>query len=212
MKGLILALMLATMLAAGSASGGTLSDAVMAPGLLEDLRAGSSIRYAHSRHVPQATALTEQGMAPLDEVAQGVVELTVVPGDTGPRLLLSRGRDADETPRPVGEFPAGGSNPVLLFFLENTVRAMVAQTGGSPYYIRNRIREALAAAEVAGGPGTVVLHPFETDPNRARMGDFAGLSLSLSYDPAIPARILELKADTAAGGQGYTETLTLMPE
>ena len=40
------------------------------------------------------------------------------------------------------------ANPLLLYFLETTVRAMAEATGGSPYYIRNRIREALVAADL----------------------------------------------------------------
>ena len=39
----------------------------------------------------------------------------------------------------------GVEHPILLFFLENVVRSMATQTGGSPYYIRNRIRDSLVA-------------------------------------------------------------------
>ena len=58
---------------------------------------------------------------------------------------------ATDKPQPVGTFPAGVANPLLLYFLETTVRATAEATGGSPYYIRNRIREALVAADL--GPG-----------------------------------------------------------
>ena len=43
-------------------------------------------------------------------------------------------------------------------------------------------------------------------------GAFADLTLQLRFDPADPARILELSADTAAGEGGYHETLVLLPE
>ena len=55
-------------------------------------------------------------------------------------------REEDGEDAPVGTFPPAWPNPVLLYFLETTVRAMAEATGGSPFYIRNRIREALAAA------------------------------------------------------------------
>ena len=52
--------------------------------------------------------------------------------------------------------------------------------------VRNRIREALAAAGLGqeGTPREVTFMPFEDDPNRARMGAFADLAIELRFDPA----------------------------
>ena len=80
----------------------------------------------------------------LEDVAGGEVRLEVVAAGDGRELRLVREEDGRSAP--VGTFPAGVANPLLLYFLETTVRAMAEATGGSPYYIRNRIREALGAA------------------------------------------------------------------
>ncbi|MFT4151840.1 MAG: hypothetical protein QM656_16685 [Paracoccaceae bacterium] len=215
MKAFIIAMALAAGLMAGPAGAGPLSDLIMAPGVLAQAPAGPVFHYAHSRHLPGHPAGTAPpqpagGMAPPKPVVDGTLTLTAGPGDHGPQLVLTR-TEAGET-HPVATFPAAGPNPVLLFFLENTVRVMATETGGSPFYIRNRIRAALADAGAGATEGEVLLHPFETDPNRARMGDFATLALHLAFDPARPGRLVELKADTAAGPAGYTETLALQAE
>ena len=77
---------------------------------------------------------------------------------------------------------------------------MATLTGGSPDYIRNRIKDAVfRGGSIAreGGVTTVVARPFESDPNRARMGGFETLQLRfvLGDDPAAPIR--EMVAETA---------------
>ena len=88
--------------------------------------------------------------------------------DGKPALRLVR--ETEGKAQPVGTFPPGVANPLLLYFLETTVRVTAEATGGSPYYIRNRIREALIAAdggaEEAEGGRAVTLTPFAADPNR----------------------------------------------
>jgi hypothetical protein len=185
------------------AAAGALSDLLMAPRLFGDEPVGASVGYAEERTVP--------GEGSLEDVAGGEVRLEVVATADGRELRLVREKDG--RPVPVGTFPAGTANPVLLYFLETTVRGMAEATGGSPYYIRNRIREALAASGLGEGePREVTLAPFAADPNRARMGGFADLAIRLRFDPARPARILELSADTPDGAEGYHERLVLIAE
>jgi hypothetical protein len=181
---------------------GALTDLLMAPGVFGEAPAGEAVAYGETR--------TVAGEGSIEDVADGTVRLEVVGAGDGRELRLVRGGDGGE----VGTFPAGSANPVLLYFLETTVRAMAEATGGSPFYIRNRIREALAAAGLGpeGAPGEVTLVPFEKDANRGRMGGFADLAIRLRFDPGQPARIIELSADTPAGADGYHETLVLIPE
>lgn len=205
-------------LSAVPAGAGPLSDLVMAPGLFAAAPEGPVLHYAFDRTLPAQAAGSDPAGAGLGlvrprAVAEGEVTLTKAPGKNGPVLQL--GLDEGQGPHVVAEFSPGGTNPVLLFFLENVVRNIAVQTGGSPFYIRNRIREALAAADtgtVSDGTATVVLQPFDADPNRPRMGEFAGLTLSLRYDPADPGRFVELLADTARAGGSYSEALRLIPE
>jgi len=193
---LLLALMLPPPAAAGQ-----LSDLLMAPGLFEDAGDGPLLTYAEARSAPEVA-----GLEPLDD---GRLLLAMAEGPDGRKLKLAQ--DVDGTERPVSSFSAGTANPVLLYFLEATVRDMSAATGGSPFYIRNRMREALAAADLGpeADPREVVLHPFEADRNRARMGAFGDLALRLRFDADEPARLLELSADTAGDAGGYHHRLTL---
>ena len=81
----------------------------------------------------------------------GAVRLAVV--EVRARATRARARPARRTAASgrSRDFPAGGANPVLLYFLETTVRDLRRATGGSPYYIRNRMREALVAADLGAG-------------------------------------------------------------
>lgn len=183
---------------------GSLSDLLMAPGLLAGAPDGVALVYERDRATPS--------VLPGGDVADGRLVLTALDGARGRALALSR-QEGGAT-QPVAEFPASGANPVLLYFLETTARSMADATGGSPFYIRNRMREAFGAAEAAAGGAVeeVTLRPFVADRNRGRMGVFADLALTLRFDPDEPARILELSADTAAGEGGYHDRLVLIAE
>lgn len=193
-----LALVLALCLS-GAASAGPLSDPIMAEGVFADAGAGEVLQYSLSSNGPgdAAPALSALRLLVMD--------------DNGTKFLLLD-QEAGGTRSEIARFPAASANPLLLYFLENIVRDMSQATGGNPFYIRNRIRAALIAAEAAPGADgriTVTLEPFAADPNRDRLGPFAGLRLQVSFDPAEPGRLLSLKADTGAGPGGYSEEMIL---
>ncbi|MCF7698258.1 hypothetical protein [Loktanella sp. M215] len=194
---------------------GPLTDLIMAPGTLTDLPSYAVVRYTLDRRLPglpagQAMPGAGTGVPLPDAVVDGEVLMTVTPGETGPQIVMTR-IEGDQT-KPVASFSAKGPNPVLIFFLENVVRNMAAQTGGSPFYIRNTMRATLAEAapDLSGtGPQTVSLTPFAQDPNAARMGDWAGLAVDLTFDPADPGMITQLAAHAGDGPGAYSETMTL---
>jgi hypothetical protein len=194
-------LLLLFLLAPLPTAAGTLSELLMAPALFEAAPVGSAVAYGEDRSVPDAAGMT------VEDVADGRVRLEVVAAGEM-RLVREEGGEAV----PLGTFPSGAANPLLLYFLETTVRAMAEATGGSPYYIRNRIREALVASDLGSVQGEAVLAPFTHDANRDRMGAFGSLVIRLRFDPAEPSRILELSADTAAGDAGYHERMLLAAE
>ena len=122
---------------------------------------------------------------------------TTDPSDGQP--LLEMRQTAGDGTRVVGRFPVSAGDPVVVVFLENTARDMAMLTGGSPFYIRNRIKDALAnaAPPVSGASGfTVELQPFADDPNRDRMKGFETLWLRFRFaeDPSRPIR--EMVAET----------------
>ena len=98
---------------------------------------------------------------------------------------------------------------------------MAQSAGGSPYYIRNRVKDALVqpaqietgTAEVDGttvDTRTVTLRPFESDPNRDRMAGWADLELRVTMSEAVPGWYLALEAeapDAEGGGPVYLSTM-----
>ncbi|KHQ51569.1 hypothetical protein [Mameliella alba] len=110
--------------------------------------------------------------------------------------------------RGLGRFPASVGNPMIMYFYESVIRDMAEAAGGSPYYIRNRVKEALVApAEVEEGtamfdgrsvPVRIVrLHPFAEDPNRARMKGFGELEMRVVMSEDVPGWYLSLTAETS---------------
>ncbi|MCA0941998.1 hypothetical protein LCM08_19070 [Salipiger pacificus] len=114
--------------------------------------------------------------------------------------------------RNLGSFPASVGNPMIMYFYETVIRDMAETAGGSPFYIRNRIKDSLVRpAEVETGEAlyggetietrTVTLRPFAEDPNRARMQGFGDLELRVTMSEAVPGWYLSLIAE-APGGEG----------
>lgn len=203
---------------------GGVSDQIMQPGLYSAAPGGEVLRYRVERSLAPAPGAGWPGAGhgiALPEALQGAALVLERAEATPDRLRLTLAPDATAPGRVLSELPQAAPNPVLLFWLENIVRAASVQTGGSPFYLRNRIREALVAAEIspdAAGISHLELTPFAAlgAEERARLGAFAGLRLGIRWHQASPGRILELKADTSGDGEaapgGYHEHLILQPE
>jgi hypothetical protein len=187
------------------------TEALFAEGIFSNMPAGQEITYNHARRGPASPGFTP--------VMDGrIVIATGQAADGTPGLFLTI--ETDGRQHQIADFPGNGGNPVLMIFLESAVNSMAAISGGSPYYIRNRIKDALReGGDVADGPQDfagqavatheVMLHPFKTDPNRGRMGEFAELSLRFVVSDAVPGRFLLLSADTPDVADGYHETISL---
>lgn len=205
----LLAILLSGLALAGPAPAETVTDALFAEGVFVTLSPGKEISYAHVRSGPA-------GME-FPPLTDGAMVLTR--SDEG-AARLSLTQITDLSSRNLGEFSAEGGNPVVLVFLESVARNMASLTGGSPFYIRNRIKDALRSG---GDPtsarepfaGRVVaaqaftLRPFTDDPNRGRMGDLADLTLRFVVSPTVPGHVLSLSADTSDPATGYHETIKL---
>jgi hypothetical protein len=114
-----------------------------------------------------------------------------------------------ERRQPAGPFPSLVGNPVLLLFLERDVAEMSRTLRGSPYYIRNRIREALGAATLAEPARfafdgreiegwRVTVSPFGHDRNREKLREHAGKRYEFTLSDAVPGRLYELRTSTPA--------------
>lgn len=199
LRPILVALMLLVTPMAAAASPAT--DAVFRSGVFDGLPAGQVVSYAHDRTGPAA-----EGFAPL---SGGTITLeTAPPPGAGQEPVLRVAITANGATQRLNEFPQSGGNPVLMIFLEDVTRLMAQITGGSPFYIRNRIKDALKAGELTALPDggqEATFRPFTDDPNADRMGDFAGLVLRLRMD-GQPGYYQSLSAETAPGG--YAETIT----
>lgn len=118
-------------------------------------------------------------------------------------------------------------NPVIVAVMEEDVKDMQKALGGSPFYFRTKLREALAAETPAepikiefGGKTVdgwkVALKPFKDDQkNHGKLREFADRSYELTFSDAVPGGLYTLKTVTPkAGGEGalVTEELTLKSE
>jgi len=117
-----------------------------------------------------------------------------------------------EKRRGLGIFPASVGNPMIMYFYESVIRDMAETAGGSPFYIRNRVKEALVQpSEMETGQAVfngktiqttkIDLYPFAEDPNRGRMGGFGELVLSVTMSEDVPGWYLSLVAE-ANGSDG----------
>lgn len=197
------------------ATAGEAQDRLFALGVLDAVETGRKLVYSHARTGSVAAAAAAPG------IADGRVEVLLIP-------VGEDGRNAEVTlhdgarVRAFNPFPAAAGNPLLMIFMETNVQTMAAATGGSPHYIRNRMREALRSQD-AGRPVEIDLDgtrvaaerfnfaPFAGDPNAPRMGAFAELEISFVLSEAVPGHYAVLEAVSGAGPDGtpaLRETMT----
>ncbi|RQP06388.1 MAG: hypothetical protein D1H97_07750 [Paracoccus sp. BP8] len=191
LRGLAMIGLLASPLAAGEAG-----DLVFAERGPWDLSQGPLV-WALRQTGPEV-----EGFTPLGE---GTISLSQVADPSDGQPVLELAEETARIQRRIGPFPVSGGDPALTFFLETTARDMVALTGGSPFYIRNRLKDALfRGGEVRReGEATVaVFAPFREDENRERMFGFDTLELRFTLgDPKRPIRRMLAETGPLAGGR-----------
>ena len=154
---------------------------------------------------PLVWTLSQQGpeVEGFKPLGQGTITLSQIidPSDGKPVLQLDEA--TARISRKIGPFPVSGGDPSLTFFLETVARDMAALTGGSPFYIRNRIKEALfRGGEVVTRDGQRIasFRPFADDPSRERMYGFDSLTLRFVLDdPSTPIRQMLAETGPLAG-------------
>lgn len=191
---------------------GEAQDRLFATGVLDGTATGQRLVFAHERGGSLDTGRVQP-------IAGGEIELALIPGEAGERQAEVTLREGERV-RSRATLSAGGGHPLLVVFLETTARNVATLTGGSPFYLRNRMREALAAQNVVepvemvrdGSPMAaerLVFRPFAADPNRARLGAFADLELRVVVSDAVPGGFERFEAE-APGPDGtpfFIETI-----
>jgi hypothetical protein len=182
-------------------------DLVFRSGTLDALPEGSELRY-DAAGADDEWGEVIVGLRPDDEV----------------RVERPVEAEAGEEPaaQVLGRFPASIGNPIAMVFLERTVRTISEETGGSPYYIRNRMRDALAeAGEVeevtvpwdgaSVAAAEVVLTPFADDARRAELGPFVDLEIRVVVSEEVPGwyHSMSVEAPATERRDAYGATLAL---
>jgi hypothetical protein len=201
---------------AGPALAGPNSSSLLfeAPALV-GVPTGTTLIYRLERTIAESRGGLEEprlGAMP----SASTVELSLHPEATGgreARIEIVTGGQR----QPAGPFPTLVGNPVLLVVLERDVAEMSRALRGSPYYIRNRIREALGETtlaeparfaftgrEVAGW--RIAVSPFAQDRHRDRLREHAARRYEFTLSEAVPGGLYEIRMVTpSADGSPLVE-------
>jgi hypothetical protein len=180
-------------------------DILFRTGTLDSLEAGAELDYTQS-----GSAVDEAGTGPQ------ALGLRVTVKDETDTYLDMVGADSF---RRIGVFPTNVGNPLLMYAMETLVRDLSEMTGGSPFYIRNRLKDAIAsetepeevsvrfdAADVSAS--RVTLYPFREDPNAERFPGLDDLALSVDVSESVPGWYHTISTRMpSAGGYDYTITI-----
>lgn len=160
--------------------------------------------------------LTQQGpeLENFKPLGKGRISLSQIADPSDGQPVLQLAEDTDRIDRKIGPFPISGGDPSLTFFLETVARDMAALTGGSPFYIRNRLKDALfrgGELREEGGLRIATFEPFVQDRNKDRMLGFETLVLSFAIDdPRQPIRRMSARTGPLAGGKpAYVSEMVL---
>lgn len=193
----LVAFLSAGMVVASPLAGDKTYDMLFRTGTLDEI--GRDAELVYHREVTSALKPEAQGRD------TGDIALSFRAGQAPLALLEFR---QDGRYRALGSFPASVGNPMIMYFYETVVRDMAEAAGGSPFYIRNRVKDALiqtsdieeGQAVVAGKTvttQTIRLYPFADDPNRDRMQGFGDLELRVTMSEEVPGWYMSLVAQAA---------------
>lgn len=171
-----------------------------------DLPVGTVLRYDYEKIVPeQPEAEADPGAEVVTGFDEGTIVWTLIEGPEGGRgVEILLGRDGREVELPV--MPTSGGNPLVVVFLEQVARSVSGLTGGSPFYIRNRMKEALLidrpetdaevpVEETGAEVPSLTLTPLAGDPNAEEMRGFDALEVTFTYRDEVPGGIYALEAE-----------------
>lgn len=155
---------------------------------LASVAPGTRIAYVY-KHV---TARPELGES-FDETMEMSVEAEPdKPAGRVADVAIRRGDRHSE----AGPFPTMAGNPLALVLLERDVREMAQLSKGSPFYLHNRVRDALTTGtveparftydgrEVAGWKMTMT--PFASDPNKDKLAELVGRRYEFLFSDEVP--------------------------
>lgn len=205
---------LATLAAAAAFAAPTAAELFFERPYLAQVQPGTTLTYAY-KHVTSEAKLGDgfeetldmKVEAPADDPAKRIAD-----------VIIHRGTQEGE----AGPFPTMNGNPIALILLERDVKEIAQLTKGSPFYLRNRVREHLSTGtvtparfsfdgrEVEGWKLTML--PFAEDPNKDKLLELVGRRYEFLFADAVPGGLYSIDVVTpkADGSANMIETsLTL---
>ena len=180
---------------------------------LDNVKSGTTLAFTHIRetHNPQIIAGLERDIeVAVGDKAEGKESRAVI-------VTFKEG----ERKVTLSPFTDAGGNPMLIFFLESVAKAVAKSTGGSPFYIKNRIVETFqGGAKISpvelvrdGAPveaSRIAYTPFAKEKLKDRLQNFADMEIAFILSDAVPGGIVEMRAldDPKAEG-GFRESIVL---
>lgn len=184
---------------AGDTKSGT--ELLFDTGSLDGVKTGETLRYVHSRNADDNI--------PIRPLADGEMQVLVAEENTEPytEVTLVNGKFK----RKLHRFPATQGNPVFVAFLEASVSSIAFATKGSPFYIRNRIKDAFGkGGEVTeidltdSSAKQITYHPFKGDRNAAKIGRaFEALKMTFVLSDDTQGKFVSLTTEATVDGTEY---------
>ncbi len=176
---------------------------------LAGVEAGSSLDYdVHAIRTSAADGATTD--------ISGEIALATSAGAAPDKRDIEAVLTRDGSSRELPPFQGVQGNPVVIIFLEQVLQDLSQATGGSPTYLRNRLREGLAkglSEETVDGGTALVMRPLMKDANQEALGSFAGLELRFVIDDDLPGMIRSLSARVGpADAPLFLEEVTYDPD
>ncbi|TCK31579.1 hypothetical protein EV667_1690 [Ancylobacter aquaticus] len=200
---------------AALAASPTASELFFEKPYLSKIEPGTTLTYAY-KHVTAEAKLGDgfdetlelKVGAPADDPSKRIAD-----------VLIHRGGKEGE----AGPFPTMNGNPIALILLERDVKELAQLSKGSPFYLRNRVREHLASGTVTPARLTfegrevegwkLTMRPFTEDPNKDKLQELVGRRYEFLFSDAVPGGLYSIdvvtpKADGAANMIETSLTLT----
>ncbi len=158
-----------------------------------------------------------EGAAPYtDEVSVDVLELH----HDGTASIAMRFLSGDRKIH-IPALESAQGNPAILGFLEGDIAEMKRLTGGSTAYFRKSIRMALAMPETKVIDKTIIyeghpikgqeisIRPYASDPNKARLGNYANKSYVFVMSDAVPGKLYSIYTNLTGADSPLGTSLTI---
>lgn len=161
----------------------------------DDVKIGTTLTYTHARSADEKI--------PVRAIEDGSVTVARIGSDGGAERTVVTFKNG-KAKRQLDHLPADRGNPIFVVFLESSVNSVTFATKGSPFYIRNRIKEAFSSGgkvtetviELGGTEADatqIEYRPFKGDRNAEKMGAaFENLSLRFTMSNAVPGQFVSM--------------------